>query len=622
MKKHRFAALSRKPLLVALCFLIWALISHSAHSDTAKCDAPDVIDATFNLQCIDQHGETSLNGQWQLQLQLTNGFQYDGLVEVPGVWSALDNNVQQETRGTGQYTLTFTGSAAANHLALSIPRMWAAKHIYLRYPSGRIHTLLQHGDLTKPESEAPIPVGRQLLQLPDLESGTQLIWEMGAYDTIYSGLWQAPKLGPALPMSRHDTLRKSLTSSIAITLLLFAALNLALWRARFRSRAMMVLPIAATCLALRQLNDANLMTEFLPGFTIHQDAALSWLSYLIGVGVGFFYIQRRFDRVIPLWLGVPPIVLSAIGALLVIFAGNVTVQEFGQFHRPFIVVCAFLIFGLLIKRNPFKSLDHRLTLLGITLIVVALAIDIAHYHFYATGFLVPVNSIAWIFFIGSQIYLLSWRYFATMQRNIKLNNELSELNQHLEQRIHKRTEELNEKNQQLEQLYKTDALTELANRRALTEFAEREFARLKRNPGHLSVALIDIDFFKQVNDQYGHQAGDETLKAIANVLRHAVREVDMVARWGGEEFCVMFPGIDQFRACKIMERIRKQVQDLKTTTEEGRCIQVTFSSGIADTKEPMPLQKLMVNADQALYQAKTQGRNRTLCWNPNTTVLS
>lgn len=496
--------------------------------------------------------------------------------------------------------------------------MWAAKHVYLRYPSGQIHSLIEVGALDDVNNMNTTAVGRQLYVLPQLHSGMQLVFEVGAYDSIYAGLWQAPRLGAATQMLRNDTRKKALTAGIATTLLLFAALNMALWRVGYHSQAMMVLPLAALCLAVRQINDAGLTIDLFPAYTAAQDATVSWLTYLIGIATGFFYMLRRFSDSIPPWAAWPPILLSLVGVALLLQFDTTDVQQFGKLHRPLVGLCALLLFWFLIRRSSLEGIDNKLTLLGIALIVAALAIDIIHYHLYATGFLIPVNSFAWIFFIGSQIYLLSWRYHATMQRNIKLNTELSELNQHLEQRIQQRTLELNEKNQQLEQLYKTDALTALPNRRALADFAAQEFARLKRHPGNLSVALIDIDFFKMVNDQYGHQAGDETLKAVARFLQSSLREVDMAARWGGEEFCVLFPGIDQHSALRVMERIRTQLQDLCIETGEGHRVQITISTGIADTEQPVPLEKLIANADRALYQAKSRGRNCSLCWDAGT----
>lgn len=167
-------------------------------------------------------------------------------------------------------------------------------------------------------------------------------------------------------------------------------------------------------------------------------------------------------------------------------------------------------------------------------------------------------------------------------------------------------------NERLQRLALTDALTELPNRRFAMERLEQEWALSKRGDRTLSCMMVDVDYFKPINDKFGHQAGDEVLKRIANTLRQSARTQDVVCRYGGEEFVVICPdtGIDAAYQCA--ERLRLNVAALKFKNQEAG-IRLTISIGVAEKKEGIAsIEKLLSRADECLYAAKQGGRNRTV----------
>ncbi len=169
----------------------------------------------------------------------------------------------------------------------------------------------------------------------------------------------------------------------------------------------------------------------------------------------------------------------------------------------------------------------------------------------------------------------------------------------------------------LQKLAVTDELTGLSNRRQLFELGQREVEISYRFDRPLSVLMIDIDYFKTVNDRFGHTAGDAVVKEIANRLRGAVREVDIVSRYGGEEFLILLLEIQREKACQVAERIRRSVAGSDFVTDQG-AIPVTISIGVAElTQEAHDLNRLIQVADQALYQAKQNGRNCVCAIPPN-----
>lgn len=177
--------------------------------------------------------------------------------------------------------------------------------------------------------------------------------------------------------------------------------------------------------------------------------------------------------------------------------------------------------------------------------------------------------------------------------------ELEELNENLERRVNRRTEEL-------EKISITDDLTKLYNRRFLVETLNNQLKISQRYAYDVSIILIDIDYFKKVNDTYGHLIGDEVLKDFAKFLSRNVREATIVGRYGGEEFLLILPNTNQVGATTLAERIRKKLLALRLS-KEG--IRITISAGIASLKSDDTIDSLVHRADLALYHAKEIGRN-------------
>ena len=171
--------------------------------------------------------------------------------------------------------------------------------------------------------------------------------------------------------------------------------------------------------------------------------------------------------------------------------------------------------------------------------------------------------------------------------------------------------ELMESNRRLEQLSITDGLTNLYNHRYFQDELYRAFEESARYERPLSLAMADIDFFKKVNDSYGHAVGDEVLKAVARMFKESSRTTDLVARYGGEEFAVMMPETDIGSALTFAEKLRALVEGTAVQSQAGP-LRVTVSIGVATIPHPNihAAKELIVTADGALYRAKHAGRNQ------------
>lgn len=201
----------------------------------------------------------------------------------------------------------------------------------------------------------------------------------------------------------------------------------------------------------------------------------------------------------------------------------------------------------------------------------------------------------------------------------RLQQQLHEQNELLKQQVSERRiaeKALQAANQELQRLANLDGLTQLANRRRFDEYLEQEWRRLAREQLPLSLILCDVDYFKNYNDTYGHQAGDDCLRTIAMVLQaSAKRPADVVARYGGEEFALVLPNTPLEGALQVAEDIRIALKRLKLEHQRSQVATVvTLSLGVATVipSSNWASSSLVAEADRALYQAKSEGRDRII----------
>jgi two-component system cell cycle response regulator len=186
--------------------------------------------------------------------------------------------------------------------------------------------------------------------------------------------------------------------------------------------------------------------------------------------------------------------------------------------------------------------------------------------------------------------------------------------QSLQSALEQRERELSAANAQLLVMSSTDVLTGVANRRSLEERLHEMWEHSQRLHEPLSLVMCDIDHFKRVNDEYGHQAGDAVLQQFAGLLAKEAREIDRVGRYGGEEFVLLLPGTVLDAAVTFAERIRDCVEQREFSYGEGESLHRTMSCGVAAWPHPLvsDQEALIKAADDALYVAKETGRNRVV----------
>jgi diguanylate cyclase (GGDEF)-like protein len=222
-----------------------------------------------------------------------------------------------------------------------------------------------------------------------------------------------------------------------------------------------------------------------------------------------------------------------------------------------------------------------------------------------------VRAFPLLLFVAILVLVVS--YYAVRARRLQRSQR------RLKQLLEQRTAELSEQAAQLEianfaleEMATIDALTGIANRRRFDVFIQQEWLRAHRSREPLSLLLLDADYFKAYNDRYGHQAGDEALRQIANVLRtHVHRATDLAARFGGEEFTIVLANTGGDGGARVAETIRAGVEALQIPHAASPLGVVTVSLGVATANDThASVSDLIGASDRALYEAKNRGRNR------------
>lgn len=192
---------------------------------------------------------------------------------------------------------------------------------------------------------------------------------------------------------------------------------------------------------------------------------------------------------------------------------------------------------------------------------------------------------------------------------IEQRNSLTQINKDLETKVAARTAELQQLNVDLENLARTDVLTGLANRMHTNEQLVTQFALFKRSTIPYSILMVDIDFFKRVNDTYGHAVGDKALKHVATIMQSIVRKTDFIGRNGGEEFLAILPMTNSSAALTLAEKIRKAI----ASTPIAPIGKITVSIGVQEVLEDDADECVaVIRADQWMYRAKQAGRNKVM----------
>ncbi len=370
--------------------------------------------------------------------------------------------------------------------------------------------------------------------------------------------------------------------------LLFGVIHFDLWRKRRDRASHLWLAAASGGALLVDLTGMKLRGTGVAG------GALPFLN-LLGVAL---VTASLFELVISLGNGRSSMAMRAVyafmGVLIPVVAIGKVQPLFSIFYLTSMVVLLWAMVHAL-RAGQAGDPESRTIAAGLIILILCLVVDLL-------GNLRVIGQVPGLPILGfTALFVVSASALNT--RYEREHRELVALRGDLEQRVSDRTRELEVANQRLAEASRTDALTSLPNRRGFLEMSELELKRCARNAEACSVVMIDLDHFKEINDEHGHAAGDLLLQSAAERLRSMLRDADLVARWGGEEFILLLPDTRRDGAVAVAEKIRGAF-------EHGE--KVTASFGVAEHGPNMSREATIAAADEALYRAKREGRNRVV----------
>lgn len=417
----------------------------------------------------------------------------------------------------------------------------------------------------------------------------------------------SPQIGLASQISRKVQVGMGRDLFLFGMLLIMGFYHFGLYCMRPKDRAPLCFGIFCILFSIRMLLVGE---RFLPNYLnlgFHFYGHMAYLCVFIGFSALCGFIYYTMDNLLPKWF----IRLSTVHGT--VFSGLVF---FFPYHLLDILLSAYAVIGLLmmgyiivrlvigmLKGYPFTSI----VLLGFVFLAATLINDLIYQITLANRTsLIPLGVAV---FTLTQAYTLSARFSSAFTRaeqlsieNTSILSELKQVNTNLESVVQERTGELQKALEEVDKMSKTDYLTKLPNRRSV-------FARIDemiKQKKSFFIAMADIDYFKDINDEFGHVVGDEILVQLSVLLSAAVGENGFVGRWGGEEFLIVLESGHRDTVSRMANKIRQTVEEY-FFTDIGRGITITI--GLCPYKENTPVNAIISQADKALYKGKAEGRN-------------
>lgn len=568
--------------------------------------------------------------------------QLSGYVSFPSSWNKYQINGEKiPGPGYATYRLSFT-AAEAKILALKIPKVRTA---YKLWVNGE---LIATAGTVATTREAMIPQYKpQIVAFNARPGDNEIVLQMSNFYMSSGGL-----LNPIL-LGGEEQLLALRYNGLAYELFLFGALmmmgvyHLALFFFRKKDRAPLFFGLFCILVAIRTLLIGESFLYFaLPdlGFVIARK--IQTLTYYLGVPLILLFFRAILPDYFQIKIIKTVMIISIAYTAVVIFAPTNIYNAINPLYQIWTIFLIIYLLAMLIKIALQREKNSGLIILGGLALIATSFMDIITLSPWINDSWPPFlrmlfqgdanSSTGQLIFAALYSLLLAKTFSESLEYRTIMNEKLAEMNDNLDILVAQRTRELtaaNDKveqqnfeleliNHELQRLSLRDPLTELWNRRKYDETIGPEWNRCLRQQKPISLLFIDVDYFKNYNDLYGHVAGDGTLIQIGTTLRAALsRPTDMVVRYGGEEFIVLLSETGQAEAIHNANRLREKVEALAIPHAESQvkdCI--TVSIGVATLlpdrhNKPEELVKI---ADKALYQAKSQGRNQIVYLAPST----
>lgn len=588
----------------------------------------DAKDGTLDLTSWDQTGHAliPLNGEWNFYWkQLLSPEDFDanvndartGTIRMPSNWETYTLNGRALPReGYATFRLRVVTSLSGEVFGFQVPIMYSSYKLWvddrLIARNGRVGT----------DTQASVPQKYpKVVYFTPQDRAFTVTLQISNYDDYSGGMWEPIKLG--LSEDVHaGYLRRVLPQTIMLGILVLSGIyhvGLGL----FRRTDSYFLYFGMFCLvaAFRYLMVGDVfMTKLFPSINWELAMRLEYISLYLHVPLWGMVIHRLYPKDSSKQVIRAAIWLTAVYTVMTIVLEAKVYYRFLIYFQGMMVLYALYSLVIIVRGLRRKQEGAVYALIGIAFMTSCIVVDIFGFMLkYADLNLYPFG--IGLFIICFSL-VISKRLSTALSLSEQLTADLSQLNRDLEQKVALRTREIQQShnqlmalNQRLERMVLVDGLTQIANRRHFDDYYEEQSASYRMRQEPIALFYIDIDYFKLFNDRYGHQRGDDCLKAVAQTLREqaSARPGGLAARYGGEEFVCVLPGCERDDAIRFAGALNRHIEALRIPHEDSRAAgHVTISIGLTHLipSEALDRHEAIKQADQALYQAKTTGRNR------------
>ena len=573
-----------------------------------------------------EKGVVSLDGRWKYYPQQllvpneekTNNYSY-GYLNVPSIWSKskyeeLGKSIKLGSTGYGTYNLKIKCNEVNNILSFKLPTIGTN---YRFFVNGEL--LSSVGKVAKDKKDAIPAYKPQIIDYIPKTSEMDLVIQVSNFDYSCGGIWYPIVLGSN---SKIDTLlHRSIIRYAFISGIFFVMVFIQFSLFLFRKKDKLSLIFSFVCIVLwiRQGVIGEIMfLNIFNNLDFDLIVKLEYASYYISVPLFAAFIYFSFPNQFSNKILKVIILGSSVFTLIDIIYSTEIISKSVGYYQIFTIIS--MLYGLhVITIAVIKKEEGAFIIFGGVIVMFLTVLNDILYanQIIWTGYYMDIGL---LIVIVSLSLLINYRYmkgFETINNlTVSLENKnkkLNDLTHNLEKHVDIRTKELQQAYKDIENLALTDALTGLMNRHALKDLISTLEGIHDYNSNTFIISILDIDNFKNINDTYGHDIGDIVLKNIAKIAKESIRNQDYIARWGGEEFLLLFPNSAYEDALIINERIRMKIESNKIDIER-EVISVTVTIGVCEYNKEEGQAICFKHADKALYYGKQNGKNQVVLY--------
>lgn len=570
----------------------------------------------FNLTTsLPTEDKVALNGHWlyyPYQLVEPSETVFGGydvrLIEVP-------HSTSVNEFGTYQTDLYLPPESVGELLSLYIPNLGNAFKVWVNND-----LLVEEGQVgASRDTTLPAKSGH-VIDFISNERTVTLTIQVANHYLRTGGLWSNIYVGSDEAIERSYTIDKSLTLIVFGSLIILLLYYVFSFIVQGRDLYHLYFSVLVMFVMARLLLEGDkVVFDFLPQFPWEWSVKFEYLSFLWLLPLFAYVISFTYSKQANITFNRLYFVGTLIASFVILLTPSYVYTQYLVFFQLTLVVGFVYIFKIIWQAYKNQERYAFINIVGLFVLLMTAINDAFYYNEWINS--KPILSVGFLFYLFIQTIILAVQHARTVEQFKASSEELKVLNVHLEEKVDSRTKELEksqkellEKNRFLQKISYLDELTHIPNRRSFANVLEKDLEEAQTKGESIALLLIDLDLFKKINDQYGHQMGDACLKIFAELLSQHFSEMNsFVARYGGEEFVAISRGLMLDELVDASNQLREKVLNLKVPgVSQG---ELTVSIGISFAEKAKTTgDALFEQADAALYKAKDAGRNRVVVY--------